>query len=195
MKFSDQILQLRNKQKLSQEELSEVSGISVRTIQRIEKDAVSPRPYTARKLLEAFNVSLDEFNTNSDENSNVQSEDPANLNWFIVSNFLIFLLPVVYLGLLIIFWKKRKWSATSEIICRKILSFQIIWTIVSIAVTSFTYFLIGLFGGQYVIGRSFPTPVLVYFGMSLVAVFIVIRIVKSFKSSSSEWTAIIPDLF
>lgn len=195
MKFNDKILQLRNERKISQEELSEASGISVRTIQRIEKDEVSPRPYTARKLLEALNISIDEFNTDSQINSNSDIEENTRLNRFILSNFLIFLFPVIFLIPLIFIWRKGRWSNTSKLICKTILSFQIIWTIFSVIVIFSTPFLIKLFGGQYVVGQLFPTPILVYFALSFTDVFIVLRIVKSLKHSSSNWTSIIPNLF
>ena len=195
MKFNDKILQLRDERKMSQEELSELSGISVRTIQRIEKDEVSPRPYTARKLLEALNVSLEEFNSDSSNNSNSHIEDTIKLNRFIMSNFLIFLLPVVYLIILVVIWKRGTWSKTSNLICKKVLSFQIIWAILSITLTLLTPFFIKLLGGQYVIGQLFPTPILVYLFLSFIDVFIVLKITKSLKHSSAQWTAIIPNLF
>lgn len=195
MKFNDKILQLRDERKISQEELSEASGISVRTIQRIEKDEVSPRPYTARKLLKALNVSIEEFNSDSNNNSNFYIEESTKLNRFIILNFLVFLLPVIFLILLIVIWKKGKWSKTSNLICKTILSFQIIWTILSITIILLTPFLISLSGGQYVVGRLLPTPILMYLGLSFINVFIVFKIVKSLKHSSSKWTSIIPNLF
>jgi transcriptional regulator with XRE-family HTH domain len=195
MKFNDKILQLRDERKMSQEELSEASGISVRTIQRIEKDEVKPRPYTARKLLEALNVSLEDFNADSQNNSNFNIEENTKLNRFIISNFLIFIFPVIFLIPVILIWKKGKWSNIADLICKKILSFQVVWTIVSVSITLLTPFFIKLFGGQYVVGQLFPTPVLVYIALSFVDVFTVLKIAKSLKYSSSKWTSIIPNLF
>jgi len=195
MKFNDRMLQLRDERKMSQEELSAASGISVRTIQRIEKDEVKPRPYTTRKLLEALNISLEEFNAYSYNYSNDTIEDGPKLNRFIMSNFLIFLLPVIFLVVLVIIWKKGKWSNTANLICKRILSFQILWTILSVIITLLTPFVIRLFGGQYVVGQLFPTPILVYLGLSFIDVFIVFKIVKNFKRSSSKWTSMIPNLF
>ena len=195
MKFNDKILQLRDERKISQEELSEASGISVRTIQRIEKDQVNPRPYTARKLLEALNVSLEEFNSDSPKNSNYYIEESTQLNRFIMSNFLVFLLPVIFLIFLVALWKKGTWSNTSNLICKKVLSFQIIWTILSVIIILLNPFFINLFGGQTVVGQSLPIPILVYLGLNLIDVFIVLKIAKSLKHSSSKWTSVIPNLF
>ena len=195
MKFNDKMLQLRDERKMSQEELSEASGISVRTIQRIEKGQVTPRPYTARKLLEAFNVSLEEFNADAYDSSKDSTEESTRLNRFMISNFLVFILPVFYLVFLIAIWKKGTWSNISNVICKKVLSFQVIWTILSVTITLLTPFFIKLFGGQYVIGQLFPTPILVYLCLSFMDVFIVFKIVKSCKNPYSKWTSMIPDLF
>ena len=46
----------REKKNLTQQELSELSGISLRTIQRIEKGEVVPRPFTIRKLQEVLDT-------------------------------------------------------------------------------------------------------------------------------------------
>ena len=192
MKFNDKILQLRDERKISQEELSEASGISVRTIQRIEKDQVNPRPYTTRKLLEALNVSLEEFNSDLHKNSNYYIEESTKINRFIMSNFLVFLLPVIFL---VAIWKKGTWSNKSNLICKKVLSFQIIWTILSVIIILLNPYIINLFGGQTVVGQSLPTPILVYLGLSVIDVFIVLKIVKSLKHSSTKWTSVIPNLF
>ena len=195
MKFNDKILQLRDERKMSQEELSRASGISVRTIQRIEKGEVSPRGFTTRKLLEGLKVSLEEFNSETNNNSNFNIEENAKLNRFIMSNFLVFIFPLVFILYLRIIWKKGEWSFTANQICKKVLSFQILWAILNIVIISTTPFFINLFGGQYVIGRLFPTPILVYLGLSFINVFIVIRIAKSYKRLSSNWTSRIPNLF
>ncbi|WP_299111037.1 helix-turn-helix domain-containing protein [uncultured Winogradskyella sp.] len=195
MKLNDKLPQLRDERKMSQEELSEASGISIRTIQRIEKNEVNPRPYTARKLIEALNISLDDFNDASQNNSNVHIEENTKLNRFIISNFLVFIFPVIFFIPIIFIWKKGKWSDTSNIICKKILSFQVVWIIISVSITLLTPFFIKLFGGQNVVGQLFPTPILVYIALSFVDVFIVLRIAKSLKLSSSKWTSIIPNLF
>ncbi len=195
MKFNEKILQLRDERKMSQEELSEASGISVRTIQRIEKDVTTPRPFTVRKLLEALNVSLEEFNSDSHNNSNYYIEESTKLNRFIISNFLVFLLPVIFLIFLVVIWKKGTWSNLSNLICKKVLSFQFIWTILSVIITLLSPIFINLFGGQTIVGQSLPTPILVYLSLSIIDVFIVLKIVKSLKHSSSKWTSFIPNLF
>lgn len=195
MKLNDKLPQLRDERKMSQEELSEASGISIRTIQRIEKNEVKPRPYTARKLIEALNISLDDFNAASQNNSKIHIEENTKLNRFIISNFLVFIFPVIFFIPVIFIWKKGKWSNTSNLICKKILSFQAVWIIMSVFITLLAPFFINLFGVQTVVGQLLPTPILVYFALSFIDIFIVLKIAKSIKLSSSKWTSIIPNLF
>ncbi|GAB5552521.1 MAG: hypothetical protein Sapg2KO_21120 [Saprospiraceae bacterium] len=192
MNIYTKIFDLRDQHKMSQEELSAASGISVRTIQRIEKGQVKPRPYTARKLIEAFNISLEEFSSSSVENSDLHLEESVKLNRFVISTLLVFPLPIIYLIILILIWKKGTWSIASNKICKKILSFNIIWTLFSVSLTFLTLFFIKLLGGQYVIGQLLPTPILVYLGLSCINLIVVIKIVKN---ASSKRTSMIPNLF
>ena len=63
MDFSDRLLMLRKKKRISQVELSEMSGISQQSISSIEKKVNSPTIYTAQKLADALGVSLVELIT------------------------------------------------------------------------------------------------------------------------------------
>jgi transcriptional regulator with XRE-family HTH domain len=50
--FNNRIKELREKKGLSQDELASLSGLSLRTIQRIEKNATNPLGDTKRKILQ-----------------------------------------------------------------------------------------------------------------------------------------------
>ncbi|TVZ56299.1 DNA-binding XRE family transcriptional regulator [Lutibacter sp. Hel_I_33_5] len=55
MKLSTRIKELRKKKGLTQLDLSENSGLSLRTIQRIENDEVKPSVYSLKKIGEVLN--------------------------------------------------------------------------------------------------------------------------------------------
>ena len=55
MKLSTEIKELRKKEGLTQQDLSEKSGLSIRTIQRIENNEVNPSVYSLRKIGEVLN--------------------------------------------------------------------------------------------------------------------------------------------
>ena len=62
MGLSKRIKELRIKKGLTQTDLSEKSGISLRTIQRIENDEVSPSIYSLKKLSKVLDEDLNSFN-------------------------------------------------------------------------------------------------------------------------------------
>ena len=64
MKLGTKIKELRKKKGLTQRDLSEKSGLSLRTIQRIENDENKPSVYSLRKIGEVLNhkFNLKKFN-------------------------------------------------------------------------------------------------------------------------------------
>ena len=66
------IKELRNKNGFSQEELAEKTGLSLRTIQRIENGETEPRGDSLKKIATTFRVSLDEItDSNIVEDKNI----------------------------------------------------------------------------------------------------------------------------
>lgn len=61
MSIGQRIRELRIQKGITQEELSAATGISVRSVQRIENDEVSPRPYTVRELARVLEVPYDQL--------------------------------------------------------------------------------------------------------------------------------------
>ena len=65
MKIGYKIKELRKKFNYTQSELSELSGLSIRTIQRLENNEVSPSSYTLKVLSDIFNFNLFKIKLNS----------------------------------------------------------------------------------------------------------------------------------
>jgi len=61
------IKELRESKRLSQEELSEKAGVSLRTIQRMENGESAPRGSTLRNIASSLDVSSDYFSTPTQE--------------------------------------------------------------------------------------------------------------------------------
>jgi transcriptional regulator with XRE-family HTH domain len=55
------ISQTRKKRGLTQEELAELTHLTVRTIQRIENGKTTPRSYTLKTIISVLNISLDDL--------------------------------------------------------------------------------------------------------------------------------------
>jgi transcriptional regulator with XRE-family HTH domain len=61
IQLANRIKNLRIRKGFSQEELAEISGLSLRTIQRIENGETEPRGDSLKRLVTAFEVSPDEI--------------------------------------------------------------------------------------------------------------------------------------
>ncbi|WP_407429823.1 helix-turn-helix domain-containing protein [Arcticibacter sp.] len=119
------LLELREKSNLTQEELAERSGVSVRTIQRIEAGK-EPRGYTLKALAKALEVDQKEL-----VSEDVEVVDRTNYTLLKIIN--LSSLPVTFipfasilLPLLIMFFSKQ-----FHPIAKQIVSVQIMWTISS----------------------------------------------------------------
>jgi len=139
------IRELRN---LTQEELSEKSAVSVRTIQRIESGQ-KPKGYTLRVLAKALGIEEDEllFRESGQENSKIveEKEEPKEeclINYSHVKLINLSSIPFIVIPplnilvpLVLILAMKQKNTLTKQLI-----SVQILWTIVAPIV-----FMLGIF--------------------------------------------------
>lgn len=142
--------QIREKHHLTQEELAEKSGISVRTIQRIEA-GVNPKGYTLKTLAKVLEVSesdlvdptpreIDKEKIETPENSSIHEDktiDYAKIKIINLSSILFVILPP--LNILVPLLLSRWWKQKNELI-KEIISVQIIWTILAPLI-----FFIGIF--------------------------------------------------
>ena len=125
---------LREQKHLTQEELSEVSGISIRTIQRIEAGQL-PKGHTAKALAKALDIEL-----NSLQNTDLTTEDRdySLIKIINLSSAFVTFIPLlnIILPLTIMHFRKQYNSITKQIV-----SLQILWTIASTIIFFLTGFL------------------------------------------------------
>lgn len=119
-----QIAILRKAKGLSQESLADAAKISLRTLQRIEKEENNPQGETIQRLAGALHVTLDELLDFSLE------EDYNYIRAMHFSTLIFVLLPLGNIILPLIFWlrKKGKIKYLSSY-AKHLLNFQITWTI------------------------------------------------------------------
>lgn len=119
------LLVVRQKLNITQEELSEKSGISVRTIQRIEAGTV-PKGYTLKALAEALGIQESEL---LDDREAIPT---YNRKWLKIINLssLLFVLvpPLNVVAPLVIMYLKKQFTP----IARQIVSIQIVMTLVAV---------------------------------------------------------------
>lgn len=133
---------IREQKNLTQEELSEQSNISVRTIQRIEA-GTEPKGHTLKILAKSLDIpesdllNLPEPNEsenlveNLTENQTTTDEDISKLKLINLSSILFTVLPPLNIvaPLILSYWMKQKNPIIGQLV-----SVQILWTILAPAV-------------------------------------------------------------
>lgn len=164
---------IRESQNLTQEELSEKSGISVRTIQRIEAGQ-EPKGYTLRVLAQTLEISEKELQNTSSEteisqpivhqpnNEKTEEIDFSKVKLINLSSLPFVVLPVLNIVVPVILMYVLKMKHP---IIKQIISVQILWTIITPVV-----FMIGIF---LKLGRQFTLALIVVIILS--NLFIIIR--------------------
>ena len=94
MKIGYKIKELRLKGGYSQKDLSIKSGLSERTIQRIEKDEVTPNPHTLKVLGEIFEENFHQFENENQTVNNKKKMNKIFILWNWMINFKINILKI-----------------------------------------------------------------------------------------------------
>ena len=122
--LGERILSLRKAKELSQESLAESANISLRTLQRIEKDNTNPQGDTLHRLANALNVTLDEL---------LDYELKEDFNYIRSMHFsvlIVAVVPLVNIMLPAIFWLRKKNKIKHlSFYAKRLLNFQITWSI------------------------------------------------------------------
>jgi transcriptional regulator with XRE-family HTH domain len=119
------IKDLRNRKGFSQEVLSEKSGLSLRTIQRIENGETEPRGDSLKRLSVAFDVNPDDLIDWT------VLEDRGFLTSLNLSALSFVIFPILGIIVPLIIWISRKDKIrNANEIAKAILNFQITWIMV-----------------------------------------------------------------
>ena len=157
--LAKRIKELRNSRGFSQEELSEKSGLSLRTIQRIENGETEPRGNSLKRLAATFNVSPNELL----DWQIVEDNNIVNLLNLTQLSFLAF--PVLGVVVPLVIWISKKDKIKNvDKIGKSILNFQITWTI-----AVFTTYLIFIVDRVFHLGLHLPElgPIVIVGGLYL----------------------------
>ena len=124
MNLANRVKELRQRKGFSQEMLAEESGVSLRTVQRIENNETVPRGDTLKRLAVALGSSPDEIV------DWVIQEDPNYLTLMSLSAFSFLLFPILGIVIPLVLWifKKDKIKGVNELGV-SILNFQITWVL------------------------------------------------------------------
>ncbi|RSK48058.1 helix-turn-helix domain-containing protein [Hymenobacter rigui] len=185
------ITAIRKSKGLSQEVLAEQSGVSLRTIQRVEQGETEPRGYTLQALAAALDVPLEAFRPEPEPALPIPPappvvvpttlrSDPDFLQLLNLSALSFLVLPL--LNILVPWWlwrARRHTTAHVAEVGRRVLGFQILWQVGSF----FAFMLIlvaqlllagahrtvfpGLYVGMVVLTYGFNVLIIGYNGMQL----------------------------
>jgi transcriptional regulator with XRE-family HTH domain len=119
------IFDIRKRKGLSQVELSDLSKINLRTLQRIEKGITEPHGNTLKNLCQVLDVKIEDI---LDYN---KTHDLKFIKYFHLSVLTFMILPVGNVILPLILWrKKRDKIVYMEEQGINLLNFQILWTLI-----------------------------------------------------------------
>lgn len=134
MSTAEKIITLRKSKGLSQEDLAELAGVNLRTIQRIESSESIPRGHTLKAIAKGLNEPVEDL-LESEKRTDKQFLQLLNLS---ALTFLVFPLMNVVIPMAIWINKRDQIENAGEV-GKRIINFQILWT-----VTTFFAFLIVL---------------------------------------------------
>ena len=119
---------------LTQEELAGASGVSIRTIQRIEKGVSVGSPFTLKSLSKALGIDYEKI-TNFAIDINNNQKDFVDIKLINLSSLSLLIIPFgnLILPLILCFLGKGK-APDLKHYRNKLLSFQIIWSLITLAV-------------------------------------------------------------
>lgn len=152
---------------LSQQDLSDVSGVSVRTIQRIEKNLSQGSPFILKSLCKALNIDASHLDLEPLADEEVLQVDPiptekspsSKLNLINLSALSVIIFPFLNLIFPIFLYVRFKKQEKNKVAALKILSFQILWTLITAV---FVFLIAGILALCFEALRSGRFPVYVY---------------------------------
>lgn len=124
---AEKLIALRKLKGYSQEKLAEEAGLTIRTIQRLEKNEVSPQPHTMSCLANALQIPIEELCVLDSKTENTE-EVNKQLSFLHFSALTGCLLPLgnIIAPYIVSFYKKEKNTAWN-IHLKTILNFQLSW--------------------------------------------------------------------
>jgi transcriptional regulator with XRE-family HTH domain len=140
LELSKKIKELRTRKGLSQEELSEDSGLSLRTIQRIENGETEPRGDSLKKLANSLGASPDELIdwTIQENRGYLVFLNLSSLS-FVLFPLLGFLIPFIMLS------AKKDKIKDINMIGSSLVNYQITWNLIALPfLISFFYLLFNI---------------------------------------------------
>jgi len=194
MTLGETISDLRKRKGISQELLAEISGVSLRTIQRIERDVTNPRPYTSKILAKALDVEVERLTTINSGQLELTQNEFNILRKINISASVVIILPIGNILFPLLIWSKNKELPMVYSIGKKIISYQILWTIITLLALFLTPIISYAITGSVAIGR-FHTVSFVYIILVAINILLILRTTIRLNKNNPHIYSFIPNLF
>lgn len=182
----------RKKMGLSQEALAEKANVSLSTIQRIEKGTVKPRAFTIKVLAETLDLDMSELISTPTKNENPESTFFA-LKKMNLSSLILAFIPLINLIIPFVFWKKNKEIQSRNNLASKMLSFQLLWSIVTIIGMVIALFLSNVAFGRA--GDGLYISIIFYLLAVLFNIFMIAKTASQLNNKNENALSFMPSLF
>lgn len=181
----------RKKLGLTQEALAEKANVSLSTIQRIEKGTVKPRAFTLKILAETLDLSISELNAKGSQSERSQQLFSRLKQINLATLFLAFI-PFMNLIIPLVLWKRDTLIQPKNPVIGKIVSFQLLWSIVTIIGMGITLFLSNLLIGKA--GDGLFISIIFYLLAVLFNAFIIVKTASQLNNENKNILSFVPSL-
>ena len=194
MSLGEKVSSVRRSRGMSQELLAEKAGISLRTIQRIEAGVTTPRLFTLNSLAASLNIPVEELSAISYPGESHETDKSA-LRLVNLSALSVILLPLIHIFIVLFVWKRVNSSSLIDSSGKKIISFQVIWTIAALVLVTLIPTIQQAVFHSRVIGKLPPTIFIVYGVMLLMNIILTLRTSRQLQRDEISVYPSIPTLF
>jgi len=125
------IKQRREQLGFTQVNLAEETGLSLRTIQRLEASNHLPKGHSLQMLSKAFNLKPSELQAQFQSIKSSSESDLQSIKLINLSSLAFLCIPFGNLIVPIILWSKMRQSILVDKVGRRIINFQIIWSVIT----------------------------------------------------------------
>jgi len=122
------IKQIREKCGYTQIELAKKTGLSLRTIQRLESSNKEPKGHTLTVLSEVFNIEISVLQEKFLSIEQKKKSETTSIRLINLSVLAFLGIPFGNIILPVILWKRKRKSKLVDEFGRRIINFQILWS-------------------------------------------------------------------
>lgn len=186
MLLAQKIVQIRKTRGYSQEELSNKANISLRTLQRIEKGESEPRGHTLRAIAEVLEVPVEELMDFT------KKEDKGFLQLMSLSALSYWFMPLLNILVPMALWLFRRDKIQGvERLGKQIISFQILWSVLTYGIPIAFFFLRPVVGFEASSDYFFSVTILIpAIGYTINTIFILLSVFRVRKEK--RWVYFFP---